>query len=115
MTLVLCVHGRDTLWAVADRRLSYGSSRPPNDDAVKMVEFETTDGVGMIVYAGLGATSRGTQPSEWISATLRGRGGFKFERALTALSDAANRELPRHLNPCQAARISSSCELSYVA
>lgn len=61
------------------------------------MNLETTDGVGLLAYAGLGATSRGTQPSDWMSAVLRGRGGLTFEQALGVLSAAANKELPRHL------------------
>jgi hypothetical protein len=97
VTLVLSVHSRDSLWLVVDRRLSYGGRRPPIDDAVKVMNLETTDGVGLLAYAGLGATSQGMQPSEWMSAVLRGRGGLTFEQALGVLSAAANRELPRHL------------------
>jgi hypothetical protein len=97
MTLVLSVHSRDSLWLVVDRRLSYGGHRPPIDDAVKVMNLETTDGLGLLAYAGLGATSRGTQPSEWMSAVLRGRGGLTFEQALGILSAAANKELPKHL------------------
>jgi hypothetical protein len=97
VTLVLSVHSRDSLWLVVDRRLSYGAHRPPVDDAMKIMNLETTDGVGLLAYAGLGATSRGTQPSEWMSAVLRGRGGLTFEQALGALAEVATRELPRHL------------------
>ena len=61
------------------------------------MRLETTDGVGLLAYAGLGATPRGTQPSDWMSAVLRGRGGQTFEQALGVLSAAATRELPRHL------------------
>lgn len=97
MTLVLSVHSRDSLWLVADRRLSYRGRRPPIDDAVKVMNLETTDGVGLLAYAGLGATAIGTQPSEWMSAVLRGRSGLMFEEALGVLSSVANREMPRHL------------------
>jgi hypothetical protein len=97
VTLVLSVHSRDSLWLVVDRRLSYGDRRPPIDDAVKVIHLETTDGVGLLAYAGLGATSQGTQPSEWMNAVLRGPGGLTFEQALAVLSAAANKELPKHL------------------
>jgi len=97
MTLVLSVHSRDSLWLVVDRRLSYGGGRPPKDDAVKVMDLETTDGVGLLAYAGLGATYQGMQPSEWMSAVLRGRGGLTFEQALGILATVANKELPRHL------------------
>ncbi len=97
MTLVFSVHSRDSLWVVVDRRLSYGGRRPPIDDAVKIMNLETIDGHGLFAYAGLGATPKGTQPSEWMSAVLRGRGGMTFEQTLGVLSDAATRELPKHL------------------
>jgi hypothetical protein len=93
---VFSVQSRDTLWVVADRRLSY-KGRPPKDDAMKIVSLETSDGVGVLAYAGLGATPRGTQPSEWMSAVLRGRGGLTFEQTLGRLATVATRELPRHL------------------
>jgi hypothetical protein len=97
VTLVLTVHSRDAFWVVADRRLSYPGGRRPVDDAIKLMILETLDGVGVLAYAGLGATSRGIQPSEWMSAVLRGRSGLTFEQALGTLSTVANRELPRHL------------------
>jgi hypothetical protein len=33
----------------------------------------------------IGATSKGTQPPEWVNAVLRGRGGMAFEQALGVL------------------------------
>jgi hypothetical protein len=97
VTLVLSVHGRDTIWLVVDRRLSYGAGRPPVDNAVKLLSLDTMDGVGLLAYAGLGATSRGTEPSAWMSNVLRGRGGLTFEATLGVLATVASRELPRHL------------------
>lgn len=97
MTLVLSLHSRDSLWLVVDRRLSYGGRRPPIDDAMKVMNLETTDGVGLLGYAGLGATPGGTQPSEWMSAVLRGRAGLTFAESLGILSAAASRELPKYL------------------
>lgn len=96
MTLVLSVHGRDTLWMVVDRQLSF-RGQPLKDDAVKVANLETTDGVALLGYAGLGATARGTEPSEWMNAVLRGRGGLTLEQALGFLSVAARRELPKHI------------------
>lgn len=97
MTLVFSVHSRDSLWVVVDRRLSFGGRRSPVDDAVKIMNLETADGVGVFAYAGLGATSKGTQPSEWMSAVLRGRGGMTFEQSVGVLAAVATRELPKHL------------------
>lgn len=94
---MLSLQGRDTIWLVADRRLSFGQRRPPRDDAVKILILETTDGRAILGYAGLGATQRGMEPSAWMSAVLRGRSGLTLEQSLSVLFDAASRELPAHL------------------
>jgi hypothetical protein len=39
---------------------------------VKFMNLETIDGVGLLAYAGLGATARGTQPSDWMSDNVVG-------------------------------------------
>lgn len=93
---MLSMHSRDTLWLLVDRRLS-AKGRRPIDDAVKIMDLTAVDGRGLLAYAGLGATLRGTQPSEWMTAVLRGRGNLTFEQALGVLSSAANRELPKHI------------------
>jgi hypothetical protein len=97
MTFVFTVFSRNTLWVAVDRRLSYGSLRPPVDDAIKIMGLTTNDGNGILAYAGLGATPKGTQPSEWMSAVLRGRGGLTFDQTLGVLAGAATRELPKYL------------------
>ena len=97
MTFVFSVHSRDTLWVLADRRLSYGPRYQPKDDAVMVMNLHCADGDGVLAYAGLGATPRGTQPSDWMSAVLRGHGDKTFEQNLRVLADAAKRELPKHL------------------
>lgn len=97
MTFVVSVFSRNSLWVVVDRRLSYGGLRPPVDDAIKVMGLTTNDGNGVLAYAGLGATRRGTQPSEWMSAVLRGRGDLTFEQSLDVLARAATRELPKYL------------------
>lgn len=63
---------------------------------MRVLDLATLD-VGVLAYAGLGATSSGTQPSQWMSNVLRAHGGLQFEQALSVLADAASRELPRHL------------------
>lgn len=77
--------------------MSYGRLRPPVDDAIKIMGLTTNDGNGVLAYAGLGATPKGTQPSEWMSAVLRGRGGLTFDQTLGVLARAATRELPKYL------------------
>ena len=70
--------------------------RPPIDDALKVMDLETTDGRSARLRWSWCHAS-GTQPSEWRSAVLRGRGGLTFEQALGILSTVANKELPKHL------------------
>ena len=95
MTLILTVNGPETIWLLADRRLSF-PDRPPRDDARKVMFLETTDGVAILGYAGLGATALGTEPADWMSAVLRGR-NLPLEQSLAALAEALKRQLPRHL------------------
>ncbi len=66
------------------------------DDARKVMLLETTDGVAILGYTGLGETRSGTQPADWMSAVLRGRNAL-LEQSLAILADAAKRELPLHL------------------
>ena len=58
--------------------------------------LETTDGVAILGYAGLGATALGTEPADWMSAVLRGR-NFTLEQSLGTLADAMKNQLPRHM------------------
>jgi hypothetical protein len=98
MTFVYSVRSRDSFWIVADRRLSR-RGRVVKDDAIKVMALETMDGsTGVIGYAGVGETPHGTQPSDWMSAVLRGRQGLTFEQAMVILSNAANQQLPRFLS-----------------
>ena len=73
MTLIVTVNGPEAIWLVADRRLT-GRRGPIRDDARKLMFLETDDGVAILGYAGLGATARGTEPADWMSAVLRGMG-----------------------------------------
>lgn len=95
VTLVLTVNGPESIWLLADRRLSY-EGRSPKDDARKVMFLETTDGVAILGYAGLGATALGTEPADWMSAVLRGR-NFSLEQSLGALAEATKKQLPRHM------------------
>lgn len=80
---------------MADRRLS-DRGRVLKDDARKIMFLETTDGVAILGYAGLGATSAGTEPADWMSAVLRGR-NLPLEQSLGVVADAMKREFPRHM------------------
>lgn len=113
MTLVLAINGPETVWMVTDTRLSFKNG-PPKDDGQKIMVLETTDGVALLGYAGLGKTARGTQPSTWMSSVLRGR-NFPQERMLQMLADALKREFPPHLKgqseiPLHIVIVSAFCE-----
>jgi hypothetical protein len=95
VTLVLTVNGPETIWLLADRRLS-SQGRPLRDDARKVMLLHTTDGVAILGYAGLGATALGTEPADWMSAVLRGR-NLPLEQSLGTLADAMKRQFPRHM------------------
>jgi hypothetical protein len=58
--------------------------------------LETTDGVAILGYAGLGATALGTEPADWMSAVLRGR-NLPLEHSLNVLAEAMKQQLPRHM------------------
>lgn len=95
MTLILAVTSPESVWLLADRRLSY-QGRPPKDDGNKIMFLEATDGVAILGYAGLGKTIAGTEPSDWMSAVLRGR-NLRIEQYLEVLARALQEQLPRHM------------------
>lgn len=95
MTLIVSVNGPETIWMLADRRLSK-NGMPMRDDARKVMTLETPDGVALIGYAGIGETGRGTEPAEWMSAILRGR-NETVEYMLGIIAAVARREIPAHL------------------
>lgn len=102
MTLVIAVNGLETIWLSADRRLTQ-RGQVVREDARKCLRIETTDGVALIGYAGLGATAAGTEPCDWMNSALRGV-NRPLEETLGLLCDVMNRQLPRHLTalPTQA-------------
>lgn len=59
--------------------------------------LETIDGVAILGYAGLGATIKGTEPADWMSAVLRGR-KLPLEKSLGVLASALQKQFPRHLS-----------------
>jgi hypothetical protein len=95
MTLILTVNGHETIWMLADRRLSR-KGRPSKDDARKMMFLVTDDGEAILGYAGLSATARGTEPADWMSAVLRGR-RLPLEQSLGILANALKAQFPRHM------------------
>jgi hypothetical protein len=95
MTLILAAITRESIWMLADRRLSIAGRRP-KDYACKIMILETTDGVALLGYAGLGATVLGTQPADWMSNVLRGI-NLPVEQSLGILAAAAKKRLPTHM------------------
>jgi hypothetical protein len=95
VTLVLTVNGPESIWLLADRRLSSGG-RPMRDDARKVMLLETIDGTAILGYAGVGATALGTEPGDWMSGVLRGR-NLPLEQSLLVLTEAIKKQLPRHM------------------
>jgi hypothetical protein len=95
VTLIVTVNGPETLWMLADRRLS-SVGRAPSDDACKIIQLQTNDGVALLGYAGLGSTASGTEISDWMSAVLRGR-NIPLVQAIGVLAGAMKQQLPRHM------------------
>ncbi|WP_162918246.1 hypothetical protein [Taklimakanibacter deserti] len=95
MTLVLTIQGREAVWLLADRRLSF-AGRLPRDDGRKVMCLETSDGVAIVGYAGLGSTTLGTEPADWMVSVLRGR-NLPLEESLGTISRAVREQFPRHL------------------
>jgi len=96
LTSVVTVNGPKTIWLLADRRLTY-LDQPPKEDARKVMFLQTTDGVAILGYAGLGSTARGTEPADWMTAVLRGR-NLQLEDCLGILAAAMKEQFPRHLS-----------------
>src|SRR5581483_3915926 len=95
MTLVASINGPETIWLLADRRISWRTG-PPKEDAQKVMLLRTADGRAILGYAGLGITALGTEPSTWMRAVLERR-ALPLEESLLVLAEAMERELPRHL------------------
>jgi hypothetical protein len=101
MTLIASINGPETIWLLADRRISW-EGRPPRDDAQKVMLLRAVDGAAILGYAGLGVTAYGTEPSAWMQAVLHRR-ALPLEESLSILAEAMERELPQHLSELPAA------------
>jgi hypothetical protein len=95
MTLIVAITRPDTIWFLADRRLSSGG-RLVTDDACKTMLLETSDGKAILGYSGLGATGLGNQPADWMARVLHGK-NLPLEQSLHVLSEAMKAQLPRHM------------------
>jgi hypothetical protein len=97
MTLILTVNGPESIWLLADRRLIISNKgRPVRDDACKVISLQTTDALAILGYTGLGATASRTEPSDWMSAVLRGR-NLPLEQSLNVLAEAIKKQFPPHM------------------
>jgi hypothetical protein len=76
VTFILGVTTAESVWMLADRRVSWDDGRTQGD-ARKIVAVDTDDGVSLIGYSGLAVTGLGAQTgfeiSKWMSNVLRGR------------------------------------------
>lgn len=92
MTLAIAVVTPEFAFAAADRRYSGGGAEP-SFKAVKICSITTTDGQGLITFAGAGARMHRTpfELSQWITHVLR---GFKrtLNQSLTEIATAATEQ-----------------------
>lgn len=95
MTLIVAATSPESIWMLADRRLS-SCGRAPDDTGIKLMCLEATDGLGILGYTGLGRTSAGMEPSEWMGNVLRGR-KLSLEASVLVIAEAVRRQFPKHL------------------
>jgi hypothetical protein len=95
MTLIASINGPETIWLIADRRISW-KTRPPIEDAQKVLLLRRPDGAAILGYAGLGLTAHGTEPSIWMQKVLHKR-DVPLDESLDILANAMERELSPHL------------------
>jgi hypothetical protein len=80
---------------MTDRRITFRDRT--KDDARKILFLETTDGLALLGYAGLGETAKGMEPSDWMANVLRGR-NLPLEHSISVVTDAVKARLPQHLD-----------------
>jgi hypothetical protein len=96
MTNIMSINGPEAIWLVADRRLTR-VGKIVKEDARKLMILETTDGIALLGYTGLGATGLGNEPADWMSAVLRSR-NMPLEPSLRELARALEEQFPQHLD-----------------
>jgi hypothetical protein len=94
VTFVVSLVGRDTVWLLADRRISWPGRR--SDHGIKVMTLDTTDAGAILGYCGLGETSAGVQPSAWMHDVLQGW-DMSMDDALWKLALEHQHHFPRHL------------------
>lgn len=95
MTLVVGCSSATGVCLMADRRITFGDGRTV-DDAVKVFNYDATDGSAIFGYAGLGQTAGGTEPSEWMLRCLRNL-AMPVETAVYMIYEAMAKRLAPHL------------------
>ena len=100
MTLLVAAISKKSIWLLTDRRLS-DRDRTLTDNACKLLLLDTTDGVALLGYAGLGSTALGTEPCDWMARVLRGL-NLPLEQSLRVLAGAVRTKIPGHLGPIPA-------------
>lgn len=95
VTLVIAVTGKKSIWIAADRRLS--SKIQVRNNGCKILNVSAKGGEMLLAYAGLGATARNSEPSEWMKNILVGRGKLTIEQSLQVLAQGFLDEFPRHM------------------
>lgn len=97
MTLILGLTSKETIWLMADRRLTTKDGKIVSDKAVKLVEIETQQNdIALIGYAGLGATAKRREISDWMNAALRGK-NLPLGDLLKDLEIVIKNQLPKYL------------------
>jgi len=95
MTFAVVLSSRTAIWACADRQLTVRQSAPHSSKAgVKITCIETSDGMALLTYAGIGRV-HDTQVSRWVYRTLRGI-NMSLERSLEHVWSAGQRRLLGH-------------------
>jgi hypothetical protein len=94
VTLVLAALGREAIWLLTDRRLSWPGGH--DDTGRKALLVYAKDGPAMLGYAGLGRTAGGKQPADWMADVIGNR-VLTLEQALAVVYEAMRRQLPRHM------------------
>jgi len=98
MTLILGLTSKETIWLMGDRRLTTQQGKIVSDEAIKLMEVETMQNdLALIGYAGLGATTKGREISDWMNSALRGR-NLPLEELLKTLANVIRNQLPKYLS-----------------
>ncbi len=101
MTLILTINGPETLWMLADRRLSRPGPTPDaqvhveRDDACKLLCLGMKHDQAIIGYTGIGLFGS-EEVSQWMRGVLKEH-NLPLEQSLGVLADAAKAKVPPFL------------------